>query len=85
MLFHGKYDLIFIVLINNLIVFMYQPDLSIVLPCYNEEKNIVKNVQTIIRTIKSQLKNIHFEIILVNDGSKDKTYESLLRAEKKFK
>jgi glycosyltransferase involved in cell wall biosynthesis len=64
---------------------MYQPDLSIVLPCYNEEKNIVKNVQNIIRTIKSQLKNVNFEIILVNDGSKDKTYESLLRAEKKFK
>lgn len=64
---------------------MYQPNLSIVLPCYNEEKNIVKNVQNIIRTIKSQLKNINFEIILVNDGSKDKTYESLLKAEKKFK
>jgi glycosyltransferase involved in cell wall biosynthesis len=64
---------------------MYQPDLSIVLPCYNEEKNIIKNVQHIITTLKKQLKKVNFEIILVNDGSKDNTLQSIQEAQNKFK
>ena len=45
--------------------------LSIVIPCYNESKDIKKNtllVQEYLRNLK-----IDYELILVNDGSKDKT------------
>ena len=47
--------------------------LSIVIPCYNESKDIKKNtlmVQEYLRNLK-----IDYELILVNDGSKDKTKE----------
>ena len=47
--------------------------LSIVIPCYNEAKDIANNVEK----VKSYLldKKIDSEIILVNDGSKDNTQE----------
>ena len=47
--------------------------LSIVIPCYNEAKDIANNVDK----VKAYLldKNIDNEIILVNDGSKDNTKE----------
>jgi len=46
------------------------PPVSIVVPAYNEEI-------TVIKTIKSLLKTDYpnFEVIFVDDGSKDKTYE----------
>ena len=47
--------------------------LSIVLPLYNEEKNIKNLVNEIIVNIKDYTDN--FEIILVNDGSIDKTLD----------
>ena len=47
--------------------------LSIVIPCYNEAKDIVNNVQK----VKDYLNDnqIEHELILVNDGSKDNTKE----------
>ena len=47
--------------------------LSIVVPCYNESKDIAKNSEI----IKSYLENLKqdYELILVNDGSKDNTKE----------
>ena len=47
--------------------------LSVFFPCYNEEKNIEENV----RKTKEVLPHIcnDFEIILVNDGSRDRTGE----------
>ena len=47
--------------------------LSVIVPCYNEEKNIAKFYEK----IKEELKNIDLELIFVNDGSKDKTEEEL--------
>lgn len=47
--------------------------LSIILPVYNEEKGIKNLVTEIIANIKSYIDE--FEIILVNDGSKDNTAE----------
>ena len=46
---------------------------SIVIPLYNEEKNIV----ILINEIINNLKNIEYEIILVNDASTDRTLEVL--------
>ena len=47
--------------------------LSIVIPCYNEAKDIASNVEK----VKSYLldKKIDHELLLVNDGSKDNTKE----------
>ena len=47
--------------------------LSIIIPCYNESKDIVKNVDTVKDYLKE--KAIDYELILVNDGSKDGTKE----------
>lgn len=49
--------------------------LSVVLPAYNEEKNIRLAVEKISDFLEKR--KIDFEIIAVNDGSKDKTAEIL--------
>lgn len=47
--------------------------LSIIIPCYNEEKRIGSTLDTWLAYLKS--KKWSFEIIVVNDGSKDNTEE----------
>ncbi len=47
--------------------------LSIVIPAYNEEKNI----DLVYKELKKELKEIEFEIIFVDDGSKDSTYNRI--------
>ena len=47
--------------------------LSIIIPSYNEEKNI-ENTANVVADIMNE-NNIDFEIVFVNDGSKDKTWE----------
>lgn len=55
--------------------------LSIVIPCYNSEKMISQVVERIIQTI-SEKQEYDYEIILVNDGSKDQTWEVIQRLAK---
>ena len=45
--------------------------LSVIIPAYNEEKNIKKTIESIYQYLLE--KNIEHEIIIVTDGSKDKT------------
>ena len=47
--------------------------LSVITPCKNEEKNVVK----LHKKISETLKDIKFEIIFIDDGSNDKTLEKL--------
>ena len=47
--------------------------LSIVIPCYNESKDIAKNAEIVKEYLNS--KAIDYELLLVNDGSKDNTKE----------
>ena len=47
--------------------------LSIIIPCYNESKDIAKNVEIVRDYLISH--HINHELILVNDGSKDNTKE----------
>jgi len=49
--------------------------LSLVIPCYNEEETVVPLYEEINSVMNAH--NIDFEIIFVNDGSSDKTYELL--------
>ncbi len=51
--------------------------LSIIIPSYNEEKNI-ENTANVVADIMNK-NNIDFEIVFVNDGSKDKTWELISR------
>lgn len=45
--------------------------LSIFVPCFNEEKNVVQALNN----IKEAIENIDYEILITDDGSKDKTIE----------
>ena len=61
-------------------------DLSIIFPCYNEEKNLDLLIKKIIST-KKKNKKIKIEFILVNNGSTDNTFKKLkkLNHKKLFK
>jgi len=50
-------------------------DLSFVIPCYNEEGNVAAIYEAIHQVFDP--KKIHFELVFVNDGSKDHTKQAL--------
>lgn len=54
-------------------------DMSLVMPCFNEGKEIYKNIMNTVKIISQFVP--HYEIICVNDGSSDNTLEELRRAE----
>jgi len=56
--------------------------LSIIVPAYNEGKNIHYNLGNIIYHAQ-KLKNLDYEVILVSDGSIDNTYEEALKHKSK--
>ncbi|WP_424494875.1 glycosyltransferase family 2 protein [Salinimicrobium sp. GXAS 041] len=49
------------------------PSISILAPAYNEEANVTENVSSLLN-----LNYPNFEIVIINDGSKDKTLERLI-------
>ncbi len=55
------------------------PSLSVIIPAYNEEESIELTISSI---LKSDYPKDKFEIIVVDDGSKDKTYEIAKRFKK---
>ena len=55
--------------------------LSVVLPAYNEELMIGKTCR-VLREILSK-EGISYELVLVNDGSKDRTWEEIMKAGEK--
>lgn len=55
--------------------------ISIILPCFNEERNIYRNVLSISKYLKENLGE--FEIIAVNDGSTDNTNQELVKLTQK--
>lgn len=61
---------------NDTIIY---PFLSIVIPAYNEEKRIANTIMETCKTMDSFY--ISYEIIIVNDGSKDRTFEEASRIE----
>lgn len=58
-------------------------ELSIVIPVHNEEKNVEELHEKLIKVLSSLKKN--YEIIFVDDGSMDNTFENLLRIHEKDK
>lgn len=53
--------------------FLEKPFVSIIVPCYNEEAILPGNLQTIIDYMDSRADKYQWEILIVNDGSKDDT------------
>jgi biofilm PGA synthesis N-glycosyltransferase PgaC len=55
--------------------------ISVIIPAYNEGKNIVETVEAVMKTTYDKI----IEIILVNDGSKDDTLKYMKELKKVFK
>ena len=49
--------------------------ISLLIPAYNEEENIVSNIKSLMKMDYPQ-----FEIIVINDGSTDKTHERIIES-----
>ncbi len=56
--------------------------LSIVVPCYNEEETVDLYYEAVTKVLHTM--DLDYEIIFVNDGSKDKTLEKALALYKKY-
>ncbi|MST04297.1 MAG: glycosyltransferase [Candidatus Pacebacteria bacterium] len=56
-------------------------DLSVIVPLYNEEKVF----KTLLDRLLAAISNINFEVILIDDGSTDGTYNLILEASEKDK
>ncbi|TRX62373.1 glycosyltransferase [Carboxylicivirga sp. M1479] len=54
--------------------FKVLPSISIIAPCYNEEKSIIQNVRSLLSLHYTEL-----EVIVVNDGSTDASLELLIK------
>jgi glycosyltransferase involved in cell wall biosynthesis len=57
-------------------------ELSVFFPCYNEEKNIKNTVTKAVKILNETAKK--WEIIIINDGSKDNTAKVALEIQKKY-
>jgi len=55
-----------------------RPEISVVVPAWNEEKNIEQIIERLSRVLDQAEPN--YEIIIVDDGSKDQTSEKVLKA-----
>ena len=57
-------------------------DISIIIPAYNEDKNVAelyKKISAVLRTLKKS-----YEIIFIDDGSTDDTYSELQKLNKLY-
>lgn len=57
---------------------MYGKELSVIMPAYNEGENIYENIKKVCLAVSGFCDD--FEIIAVNDGSRDNTAEEIQRA-----
>jgi cellulose synthase/poly-beta-1,6-N-acetylglucosamine synthase-like glycosyltransferase len=60
---------------NSIILAPMTPSISVIAPAYNEEKSIVDNIRALLSLYYN-----NFEVIVVNDGSSDKTLEKITQA-----
>ena len=57
--------------------------ISVIVPCFNEEKALPLFYEELNKNIKTFPNNVEFEILFVNDGSKDNTLDVIKKLEKK--
>jgi glycosyltransferase involved in cell wall biosynthesis len=58
---------------ENLLVNTELPFVSVILPCYNEEAILYSNLRLIVGFMDSRKEKYKWDILIINDGSKDKT------------
>ena len=58
--------------------------ITIIVPCYNEEESLPLFYKEIVKVAK-KMKEVNFEFLFINDGSKDKTLDILRDLSKKDK
>lgn len=63
---------------------MSKEKISIIVPCYNEEESLPIFYKEIDK-ISKEMKNVDFELLFINDGSRDKTLSILREMAKKDK
>jgi len=61
---------------------MTKKSISVIVPCYNEERTIHENLKKIYNYLSSRFEE--FEIIAVNDGSRDGTVREIKRAQREL-
>jgi cellulose synthase/poly-beta-1,6-N-acetylglucosamine synthase-like glycosyltransferase len=61
--------------LSKLMVSPLAPGVTIIAPAYNEALNIVENVRSLL-----SLQYVNYEVMVVNDGSKDDTLQKLIEA-----
>lgn len=59
---------------------IYLPFVSIIVPAYNEEKSIDKTIENLM-----SIDYPNYEIVVVDDGSSDQTYQKVVRWQRKFR
>ena len=64
-----------------------KPQLSIIVPCFNEEEILKKSIKTLedilLKLIKEEQISSSSYVVLINDGSKDKTWNIIEKAHQK--
>ena len=60
---------------NSIILAPLTPSVSIIAPAFNEEKTIIDNIRALLSLYYN-----NFEVIVVNDGSKDNTFKKIMEA-----
>ena len=60
---------------------MENPKISIIVPCYNEEEVLNIFYDELIKNLK-KIKNVNYEIMFVDDGSKDNTLNEIRKLSK---
>jgi cellulose synthase/poly-beta-1,6-N-acetylglucosamine synthase-like glycosyltransferase len=60
---------------NNIILAPITPSISVIAPAYNEEKTIVDNIRALLALYYN-----NFEVTVVNDGSTDNTFKTVIEA-----
>jgi len=60
---------------NSLVLSPLSPKITIIAPAFNESKTIIDNVRTLLSLYYN-----NFEVIIVNDGSADNTFEKIREA-----
>lgn len=56
--------------------------ISIIIPCYNEGKNILNSINSVKNYLESELSLVNYEIIVVNDGSTDSETKEIFKISK---
>jgi len=60
---------------NEILSSTVSPSISIIAPAYNESLNIIENVRSLLSS-----HYVNYDVIIVNDGSKDNSLEKLIEA-----